>query len=233
MPGSRTRWLWGWGGSVCCWCINGNFVWLQPGILKILLGQQALLSPSARPLHVRGGPASIEWHCAMQQTSRVEWETALCFVLPAIYLQLFRHRNYFWLFFVAVSENTDKGRGIAVNVACGLMQHLVAGASRGALRCGHALCFWGFMRAESGFLWCFLGWPPDLFILLDKAVAAVMSLCRGKRFFSLEKGSNAGEESCISWKQEFQQLFKIDVILETTEGKSFWLQFKKTLKCMP
>lgn len=78
------------------------------------------------------------------------------------------------------------------------------------------------------------GSPPDPFIPLGKAVAAVVSLHRGKHeAFSSEKSSNAAGESCIRSKQEFEQLFKIDVILETTEGKSFWVQFGKTLKCMP
>ena len=75
---------------------------------------------------------------------------------------------------------------------------------------------------------------PDPFVSLVEAMAAVVSLHRGKHeAFSLEKSSNAAGESCIMSKQEFEQLFKIDVILETTEGKSFWLQFGETLKCMP
>lgn len=76
--------------------------------------------------------------------------------------------------------------------------------------------------------------PPDPSVSSGKATAAVMSLHRGKHeAFSLKKSSNAGGEPCVRSKQEFEQLFKIDVFLETTEGKGIWLQFRKAQKCIP
>lgn len=89
------------------WWLSGNFGWLQPGVLKIR--DQRYRSPLC-PIFTCPWRSSQHWGTwcdAIELLNRIKNST---FLLSVIYIRLFRHRNCLWLFFIAVSENTDQDR---------------------------------------------------------------------------------------------------------------------------
>lgn len=89
------------------WWLSGNFGWLQPRVLKIR--DQRYRSPLC-PIFTCPWRSSQHWGTwcdAIDLLNRIKNST---FLLSVIYIRLFRHRNCLWLFFIAVSENTDQDR---------------------------------------------------------------------------------------------------------------------------